>query len=269
MAESRHAVGVDWASGHWLAVEYRNDEYEDITVETSFEALWRTFEEKPDKVLVDVPIGLCDESDDESSERSRECDTLARRVLGSRSSSVFTPPARQAAYEAREEKPHGTVSETNRELVGKGLSIQTYHIAPGIAELDSFLNPDDDEDKKRRRKRVEEAHPEVCFAAFDDSVLEYAKTSAVGVSERLSALENVVDEPGKTFLAISRDLSRHADEFDVTAIDADDVLDAMALAITASADENERQTLPEDPPRDSLGLPMQMVYRSETPFEVE
>ncbi|USZ73572.1 DUF429 domain-containing protein [Natronosalvus halobius] len=218
-------------------------------------------------MLVDVPIGLYDENDDETGERGRDCDTFARRVLGSRSSSVFTPPARQAAQEATQDRSHETVSNTNRKIVEKGLSIQAYHIAPGIDEIDSFLTPDDDDERQLRRERIDEAHPEVCFAAFASDQLQYSKASAIGFGERLSALENVIDEPGEMFRAISRDLVDRAEDFKVSAIDPDDVLDAMALAVAASADEYERQTLPEDPPTDCLGLPMQIVYRAENSFE--
>jgi len=42
------------------------------------------------------------------------------------------------------------------------------------------------------------------------------------------------------------------------------VLDAFALALTACAPHDEFQRLPSDPPEDTRGLPMQMVYRSET-----
>lgn len=267
MGESRHSVGVDWASGNWLAVEYRDEEYDCVTLAVDFEELWESFDPKPDRILVDVPIGLCDENDDEIEERGRECDDFARNVLGSRSSSVFTSPTRQAAELARDGESHETVSSKNRDLVEKGLSIQAYHIAPGIAEVDEFLDPAEDE-WNLRCERVEEAHPEVCFVAFDGGELEYPKTSAVGFGERLSALENVVDDPDDTFRKISHELAEHEDEVDVADIEADDVLDAMALAITACANEDERRTIPENPPEDHRRLPMRMVYRAESPLEV-
>ncbi|GAB7020300.1 hypothetical protein JCM18750_31610 [Halostagnicola bangensis] len=47
-------------------------------------------------------------------------------------------------------------------------------------------------------------------------------------------------------------------------IGIDDVLDAIALSLTACAPHDEFQRLPSDPPEDTRGLPMQMVYRSET-----
>ena len=269
MGKPNLAVGVDRASGYWLAVVYENEEYDRVAVEEDFEKLWEEFDPERDRILVDVPIGLFDENDDESEERGRECDTLARKVLGSRSSSVFTAPARQAAKLAEEEKEHGEVSDTNHEIVKKGLSIQAYHISPGIAEVDAFLCPDSEDEKRRRRDLVKEAHPEVCFAAFNGGALEYSKTSAVGFGERLSALENIVDEPGETFRKIGRDLADYEDDVDVGAIDPDDVLDAMALAVVAGADTDDLHPLPEEPERDVRGLPMQMVYRAETPFEFD
>ena len=268
MTESKHAVGVDWASGYWLAVQYRDGKYDRVLIDQHFEPLWDSFDPKPDQLLVDVPIGLFDEADDETGERGRECDALARTVLGSRWSSVFTPPARQAAYEAvDDETNHATVSDTNREIVDKGLSIQAYHIAEGIADVDEFLRSEDGEASAERRETIKEAHPEVCFAAFADEPLEHSKTSAVGFGERLTALENVVDDPGETFRRISRDLLAYEDDHDVAAIDPDDVLDALVLAIAAGADEDEQYTLPTHPPKDHHGIPMQMVYRAEKPFE--
>ncbi|PSQ17360.1 hypothetical protein BRD00_07865 [Halobacteriales archaeon QS_8_69_26] len=44
----------------------------------------------------------------------------------------------------------------------------------------------------------------------------------------------------------------------------DDVLDAMALAATASRDEGQLATLPTDPPTDGKGLPMEIVYPVES-----
>ncbi|WP_425499817.1 DUF429 domain-containing protein [Natrinema caseinilyticum] len=63
-------------------------------------------------------------------------------------------------------------------------------------------------------------------------------------------------------------LAEHEDEIGVADVEADDVLDAMALAITACANEDERRTIPEHPPKDQRRLPMQMVYRAESPLEV-
>lgn len=47
----------------------------------------------------------------------------------------------------------------------------------------------------------------------------------------------------------------------------DDVLDGIALALTAAAPQTEDQILPEQPPTDHKDLPMQMVYRASSPFD--
>lgn len=52
-------------------------------------------------------------------------------------------------------------------------------------------------------------------------------------------------------------------------VGVDDALDAIALALTAAADEDEWRTLPPNPPTDEAGLPVQMAYRSETPLVSE
>ena len=40
----------------------------------------------------------------------------------------------------------------------------------------------------------------------------------------------------------------------------DDAVDAMVAALTASAEGSALRTLPPNPPKDSVGLPMEMVY---------
>ena len=53
------------------------------------------------------------------------------------------------------------------------------------------------------------------------------------------------------------------DEFTKSQVADDDILDALAAAITARIgcqQGNELRTLPENPPTDSKGLPMEMVY---------
>jgi predicted RNase H-like nuclease len=45
-----------------------------------------------------------------------------------------------------------------------------------------------------------------------------------------------------------------------------DVLDAVALAYTAQPGAGELRTLPGEPPTDSKGLPMELVYRADAPL---
>ena len=50
---------------------------------------------------------------------------------------------------------------------------------------------------------------------------------------------------------------------------ADDLLDALSLALTASAPADEFHQLPPNPPTDATGIPMQMVYRRPEPFDID
>lgn len=49
-------------------------------------------------------------------------------------------------------------------------------------------------------------------------------------------------------------------QFPRKSVGRDDVVDAMVAAITATASTDSLQTLPAYPPKDSQGLPMEMVY---------
>jgi hypothetical protein len=50
---------------------------------------------------------------------------------------------------------------------------------------------------------------------------------------------------------------------------ADDLLDALVLAVTARVPAGEFHHLPPDSPRDAADLPMQMVYRRPEPFDID
>jgi len=188
-------------------------------------------------------------------EISRECDDIARSEIGSRSSSVFTSPSRRATKLVSENKDYSEINHTNKSLTGKGLMKQAISISPGIVDVEELLlGPGDSE-------QFVEGHPEVCFRAFNGEPLSYSKKTALGVDERLSALQTVPEYSEGDWRTVVQQLD--GVEFD---IGMDDVLDAFALALTACAPDEEYRQLPENPPTDARGLPMQMVYRSETPF---
>lgn len=253
-----HAVGVDWSSGAWLAVAYSDEDGPpDARVFDEIRGVWTEYGDAARRILVDVPIGLCESFEADSCRcvetdgtLSRRCDDLARDVVGPRSSSVFTPPAREAAKLAAKDREHAVVSERNRELTGKGLMQQAANISKGIVEVEELLLDDGDPTV------LLEAHPEVCFRAFAGTPLQHSKKTAPGVDERLSALSSVAEYDDGTWRAIARDLGA-VDHM----VQLDDVLDALALALTALAPTKEFHRLPPEPPKDTKGLPMQMVYR--------
>lgn len=142
-------------------------------------------------VAVDMPIGLPLEG------QGRECDYLARRILGARRNSVFPAPAR-TYLEAR------SFSEV------RGMSLQSFHLLPKIRELDDWIDPG-------LQSRVWEAHPELIFARLAGGPLEETKKSPVGFQRRLNLIgATELEMPWKRSL-----------------VAPDDYLDALALLICA------------------------------------
>lgn len=235
-------MGVDWATDGWLAVSLDGDET--ATLHDEFGDVWRTYRDA-DRILVDVPIGL-----PSSEEPTRRCDSLARDVIGPRRSSVFPPPARAALGH----DDHAAASDANRDAIGKGLSIQAYHIADGIEAVDDLLrsNP-------QARETVREAHPEVCFWAFAGSPLSHSKTTAAGYAERLTALEHAGVDAADLVHRLATNVSD-------AEVGIDDVVDATALALTARSEPGTVRTLPPERVVDEEGLPMEMVYRARDPL---
>ncbi|WP_424015639.1 DUF429 domain-containing protein [Halorubrum xinjiangense] len=246
-------AGVDWAGGAWLAVVFDGDSKPEPRLERNLEALWN---DGVDRMLVDVPIGL---PDDAATLAKREAVDSAARSAAERPSSVFPVPSRGACEAARNGADYETVSERNRADLDKGLSRQSYHIAPAVGEVDAFLCEDE-----AARDRVLEAHPEVCFRGLNGSPLERSKTTAPGVGERLDALDGHLAGPGAALGRICRGLTDApaavADAADPT---VDDAVDALGLAVVARRPVDELRFLPDGAEyRDGEGIPMRMAYWS-------
>ncbi|MEA5406141.1 DUF429 domain-containing protein [Haloarculaceae archaeon H-GB2-1] len=244
-------AGVDWAGDGWIAVVFRDGSYEECVVTETFEALWKSDHEF-DLMLIDVPIGL----PGEGTVHEREVvDSTAREVSG-RPSSVFPVPSRSAARKALAEAEYEAVAAQNQSDIDKGLNWQSYYIAAGSGEVDAILRTDD-----QAREVVIEAHPEVCFRGLLGRQLHHSKTSAAGVGERLQALRDDLDSPGRVLEEITENL---VDESD--AVEIDDVLDALGLAVTAQKGEDKLEYLPPDWTRDAEDVPMRMAYWAEEPL---
>lgn len=267
-ANLNSGIGVDWASGNWLVVIYDEDGTFEATVEQTVEDVWNEHSDHG-RIAIDVPIGLLS-GNDQDEERSRACDEAARDAVGSdRAPSVFNAPARAVLDEIEDEAApfdHGILSSVNEDAVGKGLSSQSVAIVDVIKRVDDFLTSDEAPDLSAEGDAYDpivESHPEVCFRAFADNELSYPKSSALGVSERLDALNEVLSTDAERALReVCDDLVGVDGASDVS---LDDALDALALAITAAGSDAELDQLPERPPTDEAGYPMQMVYRGTLP----
>ena len=233
-------VGIDGCRAGWFAVSFFDDQSWEFEVFSNVEEIWRSLSHA-DILLIDIPIGLRDEDTEE-----RSCDVKAREFLGQpRASSVFPPPTRPALdFETREE-----ASEVNHSLTGRRIGVQTWGIVPKIREVDQFLRT-----TQEAREKIREIHPEVLFWALNRRMaMTYNKKRLEGFVERLQVLRRHFPQCDELAMeALSK--------FPRNQVAGDDILDALAAAITGKCSHNHLATIPEEPERDSEGLPMEMVY---------
>jgi predicted RNase H-like nuclease len=246
-------VGVDWASGRWVTVSYDPDAGENrVSVGTAPSILnvWDEYSEA-DQILIDIPIGLpsADVDDDTVENGRRVCDARAREILpADRRGSVFTVPCRDAVYA----DTYDQATAVNDDVLGRGLSAQSWGIAPRIQEVDVFLQRNDE-----ATEVITESHPEVCFAMLGSSDENGAsKHSTDGEATRVDALDEYETALSERYEELRAQIDENTWGRRITLSRLDDVLDAMVLALTAAG---ETKTLPEQPHEDGVGLPMEMV----------
>lgn len=227
-------VGVDGCPAGWIAVRWADD----VT-----HHLCRSFAEvlalDAAIIAVDMPIGFPDSE-------KRFCEPLVRARLGERQSSVFAVPTRAAVM-------CGDYSEAcaaNARLTDppKKVSKQIFHIFPKMREIDALITPP-------LQERVREVHPELSFWAMN------------GASP-LTLPKKVKGRPSEPGLALRRALLVNAgfpfdrlppSVYKSSQVGADDLLDACACAWSARRIlEGRSLRFPEDPPRDSKGLRMEI-----------
>lgn len=189
-------------------------------------------------ILVDIPIGLPWQD-----QKIRLCDTAARRAISPRGSSVFPAPARSALYKSSYQEG----SAENRRQLGKGLSKQTWNIMPKIKEVDEYMR------RVMPVEKVREMHPEVAFWALNGKrVLNHKKKHQAGIDERLDILS-------RHYCRAEHCFRWARGQYLVTEVANDDIVDAMAGAVTAMQ-YPQLSTLPEKPVNDEEGIPMEIVY---------
>lgn len=228
-------IGVDGCPGGWVSVSLSARGSWAVVLDADFRAVFERWREA-DHILVDIPIGLRD------SGAERACDLAARQVLTGRTSSVFPAPLRRSIDASSYEE----ASQLNREGSGRGLSKQSWSITGKIREVDEVLQED-----ALARRIIREVHPELLFWGLTGAAMADNKRKAAGREARLAALEPHFPE--------AREVVDHAARvFRPKLIAEDDVIDAMVAAVVARL--GRFRTLPEQPERDSVGLPMEMVY---------
>ncbi len=232
-------LGIDGCKVGWIAisVDDENAGYWLLESDKELEEMFREY----DRIFIDVPIGL------EDDKYVRQCDEELRKVLGpDYQASVFNPPIRPALLSPT----YAEASMESYETTGKKVSIQAWNITPNIRTVDRLLQENED-----FREKVFESHPELLFQKLNggNSILQ-KKATKKGLRHRLGLLK----EQSKYADDFFRDIK---EEYRRNQVEEDDIVDAMVLALFALRSvDGELKTLPEDPPKDSTGLPMAIHY---------
>ncbi|HLR77219.1 MAG TPA: DUF429 domain-containing protein, partial [Balneolaceae bacterium] len=135
-------------------------------------------------------------------------------------------------------------------LMEKHLPVQSWNIVPNIRVIDRFMQKDES-----NRKKVFESHPELLFQILNggNSILQ-KKATKKGLRHRLHLLEDQNGTIKEYFRNIKEEYRRNQ-------IEEDKIINAMVLALFALRSlDKPLKSLPEEPPVDSVGLPMAIHY---------
>lgn len=226
--------GVDGCVGGWIRVDRTPGAPISVAVYTTVDELLKASRDFA-VLTVDIPIGLTEST-------ARDCDVAARKLIGPRASSVFPAPVRAAL----EGKNYGDACARSAKVSGKRISKQCFAILPRIRDMDRALR-----ESAEYRAIVREVHPEVCFCTMNEGRhLRHSKREKEGFLDRKLLVEEYF---GPVF-------DRLRGMIAVSAAANDDILDALVALWSAERVRDGRAiTLPATPPRDSFGLPMEMV----------
>lgn len=230
-------AGVDGCRGGWVAVllEAHSVRRWDVRLCSTFKHVL-ALDPSPAVIAVDIPIGL----PETVQPGGRDCDREARRCLGRRASSIFSPPARALLG-----------ASSYEEVRSYGVSWQAFGILPKIREVDEVMTPD-------LQRVVYEAHPELAFRRLRGAPMRWNKKTGQGRKERVQALARA---PAALFGRFGMRLEELHRLFPRAHVASDDLLDACVLACTALRIlRNEAMRMPVDPPVDRKGLRMEIWY---------
>ena len=213
---NRIYYSIDGCKNGWVVARL---EKKQLSIEF-YESISKFIQANPNanEYLIDMAIGL------PSCKEHMRPDKNARKILGKRGVTVFSVPCRQVVElgDSKESviQNRDYLKKLNQEKLDVSLSQQTLAIIPKMAELDRFL-----QENPEYKNRICESHPEVCFARLNkDRAIEIKKSRSKGVSERIKVLEEYLE------LGALGDMKALTKKGNCR---ADDVLDAVCLAVTA------------------------------------
>ncbi|MHC1946830.1 DUF429 domain-containing protein [Bradyrhizobium sp. UFLA06-06] len=221
------AVGLDGFSKGWVAVTIDGDRRTISFHSDIADALARPF----DRAGIDIPIGLTDDGE-------RDCDFLARVRLRPHTSRVFTG-ARRWLWQQFDDPDLANAEAVRRSQTR--VSRQLWHLGNKIMEVDAFV-------RANATRDIREVHPELVFLRLNRGTPLPRKKSEEGDALRCRLLRR----------SGFREIDRWLTQMRIgTGAKRDDVLDACAVALAA---REPCGCVPEAPPRDVYGLPMQIWF---------
>ena len=229
------AVGIDWMKPYWLAAEICGSEISIRKLSNIAEI--NNYYRSADAVLIDIPVGLPENAEENAGRPDREA---RNRLPTERKSTIFPVPCRQAINMEN----YADASAENERILGKKLTSQSYAFSKMVQQVDNFLA-----EEKYWQNRLAESHPEVAFQILNGgNGLQHSKHIEAGIQERTAILQRYGVDPIPLFAEYSSK-------------QYEDVLDALCLAVSAKLGcENGFRTIPKNPTCDSRGLKMQMVF---------
>ena len=231
MAERKWVAGVDGAQKGWIVAYVplrkgkgsylqRYEHFSDVKLQT--DAM------NCQAIAVDMPMGLSDEP-------NNAIDQELRKRLGQRRSSLFPTPSSGVLNAQTYEE----ALKRNREITGKGISIQAWNLVPQIRQVRKVIRPTDTD-------QFVECHPESSFAAMTDSPLLSKKTEQ-GVIQRIGLLEQFVPDLESVLSTLPRKCKM------------DDALDAFAAAWTAKRYVRGKSVIIGGRDYDKQGYPLRVI----------
>lgn len=229
-------AGIDGCKAGWILAKYVNNSFT-LEFHSDFNELVKS-NQNLHRILIDIPVGLS------SKQHPRTIDAGLRKLLKNRHATVFNAPCRKAVYEENDQ----IARQHNLEIEKKSLSIQSLSIRRKIKEIDEYLL------RANRNHEIIESHPEWCFSALQQSVIQSKKSSPEGIAERLKILATfeplLINLYEKGVQTIKR---KHAKK--------DDLLDAICLCLVNKLGaEKELSFLQTNHTKDQHGIYMKIAY---------
>ena len=203
-----YCVGIDGCKDGWVVVHSPVSSFNKAKAQhyKTLSQLKNDFDSNS-IFIIDMPIGL------EVDKPNRSCDVEARKFLGHRRSTIFSPPCRDAINS----KTYQEAKAININKTNKSISKQSWFLTKKILETQRFLDEISGLDLK-------EGHPECSFAEYAGIPIAEGKKKMHGIFKRLE----ILTELNFNVVKLVEMLPSRA------SIDVDDLLDAAILCWTAN-----------------------------------